>query len=1225
MTSGISSPLEGIAAERFMATVRALSNSSGTPTSDLDRRKILQDEIDWIRNTKSLKGDTLAYEASIRVLLDLIRLGWDIREEGFGIAYFAPKVPTQGLTPEEILQEKRRTRESFRPVLEAQLHSEPVVSFIRRMEAPAAKSKKEPVTCLIADGKEVHGRIIKAQKKTLPQLAVEPYLQLVESDKIDEFTGHSLRDVWRYFRFSWSVPQFPIPGRQLLYLVRDKAHPCNAIMGIIGLNNSPMQLGVARENHLRWNFDSLRQQLISKTSNELHDEWVWMSSQIDATLTEVDSTSLVSAKEIKSPSEAIIVRLKHEAERFSQLRNEALQASAEKEESEPANNDAEDGYAGPPVSEEMLNLEEKVTDRNLQRARKYLVSRKRASLLAKLLHAKMVLNLHKQSLTTPGEIASALGKESIQTTLNTVLRSLKSRYAGANMLEITTCGAIAPYNHLLSGKLASLLLFSPQVAADYRRLYRKPSIIASQIKNSRVQRSNELVYLGTSSLYIQGSSQYHRLRLPAGLISSDQPELCYKKIGQTSGYGTLQFSDETREAVEKNLEFKKRFSDVNSIFGEGPSPKLRKLVDGLKKLGFPPDSLMRHHRPRLLYSVCLCDEAIQFLNAKPCELPPYVQHPEKFTDATQKIVDYWQTRWFASRLKHQPSVITLSTTRPWKISDKLSTRASKKKAADKLGQPPGGASGMDTPKTIWHKLAASGPQTTSDSLSEKELQHLHVKHPIEDFMQERIEAKQSVFLTGNAGDGKTHLLKNLAHSLTKMEAVTIYDATAEMRNGDLSPILDKWKDAMCRKVPFFMAINEYPLHLLAEEATEHFPHLKEGIKQQRIKRLTYGPVTEEERITTSNFFVLDLSLRNPLHKDFSGACLRKILQDRELDRLATQDQNQTLVHNLQRLRDPDVQERVLQLFDKLATRGIHATVRELWVVLARLVLGYRADMGEPLGESSDYWYSENLFQKDDRFDIYQWFRELDPAYISHPVWDSRIEEQANSMNGGWKFTWPRTPVEKNLTRATFQKHKRAFYFEHANGNAVFSLNPDDADNFQKLLNKECDDDPEDKGELIEAINRAYCPISFSSIRDSLYLWHGHRFHEQPSKVFLADQKIPSGAFRLWKPRLPHYISSAIPNYQPDHIALCSQDNSHVRLVIDYHLYQTLSRLRSGGIPRKLLPDRDIFRVEAFIDQLYREAGNRERRIFSAHLGRRELLQIVVGSNGKLYEDINIES
>lgn len=39
---------------------------------------------------------------------------------------------------------------------------------------------------------------------------------------------------------------------------------------------------------------------------------------------------------------------------------------------------------------------------------------------------------------------------------------------------------------------------------------------------------------------------------------------------------------------------------VNSIFGEGVSPKLRKLRDGLDQLNFRPDALTQHGRARIV-------------------------------------------------------------------------------------------------------------------------------------------------------------------------------------------------------------------------------------------------------------------------------------------------------------------------------------------------------------------------------------------------------------------------------------------------------------------------------------------------------------------------------------------------------------------------------------------------------------------------------------------------
>jgi len=39
------------------------------------------------------------------------------------------------------------------------------------------------------------------------------------------------------------------------------------------------------------------------------------------------------------------------------------------------------------------------------------------------------------------------------------------------MMDITTCGAVAPYNHLLGGKLVSMLICSPEVVEYYKDKY----------------------------------------------------------------------------------------------------------------------------------------------------------------------------------------------------------------------------------------------------------------------------------------------------------------------------------------------------------------------------------------------------------------------------------------------------------------------------------------------------------------------------------------------------------------------------------------------------------------------------------------------------------------------------------------------------------------------------------------------------------------------------------
>ena len=164
----------------------------------------------------------------------------------------------------------------------------------------------------------------------------------------------------------------------------------------------------------------------------------------------------------------------------------------------------------------MLNLEPKpASDPIMQQARRYLVARKRATLLAELLQARMTLREARENLCDPSAYPAVVTREPIVIALQTILDTLKSRYAGINLMEVSTCGAIAPYNHILGGKLAALLLFSPEIADDYRRLYSGPSIIASQLKNAEVRRDVALRFL--RYLKRQGTASEPTLRQALGL------------------------------------------------------------------------------------------------------------------------------------------------------------------------------------------------------------------------------------------------------------------------------------------------------------------------------------------------------------------------------------------------------------------------------------------------------------------------------------------------------------------------------------------------------------------------------------------------------------------------------------------------------------------------------------------------------------------------------------
>ncbi len=658
-------PLDGESAERFHAFAMRLACAQRARNAN-DISGALEEEINWCQSAKCSEENVLAYEACIRVLSDLARLRWRIAEQGYGFALENRKERVGGRPTSEIIASKKMLRGELQPIVDEQKRHPAVLDFIARMERED-RSGRRSVRLLTADGAELAARLAPArdlegdEKVAALGDAIKPYLQEADGS-VDPTTGRQLREIWRYFRYTWSIPQVSTPGRQLLYLVRDAAHRAHPVIGIAALNNCPLEMGEKRERYIGWHLAAIVERFIGAAANgkaALREEVRWLEHQLETSLAEIDWTNLVTAEEVESPDDAVVRRLALRSQEFSKLRETLLRevAGSTQDQFEA---DLWNDATAPPVDDDILKLEAKASvDARMHAARKQLVAKKRALALSRLLSARLVIAQHREELTDPDLACTALGKDKVGSAINIVLEALKGRRAGANLLEITTCGAIAPYNRILGGKLVALLMLSPQVSADYRRRYASPSIISSQMKNRRVIRDSTLVYLGTTSLYVHGSSQYNRLQLPAGTIAPEQESIPYNAIGQTSGFGTIQFSPDTSRAIDAYLAYERDFKEVNSVFGEGTSPKLRKVKMGLRKLGFDPDKLIQHRHHRLIYGAPLFPKARDWLQERVTELPGYVAAPDGYEDATERIAAFWRRRWLASRLRHQSSMAAL--------------------------------------------------------------------------------------------------------------------------------------------------------------------------------------------------------------------------------------------------------------------------------------------------------------------------------------------------------------------------------------------------------------------------------------------------------------------------------------------------------------------------------------------------------------------------------------
>ena len=211
--------LEGLAERRFLSFARQMLDRQ--VAGDRERiSALVESETTRASGLRELEGQRDDYTACVRVLGDLAQLRWKLVESGHGLELHSPR-PQDARTsaPCELRRRKEAIRNELRPRVLQQFADPSVRRFIGRLERPKASSRHASIKTLIADGAELQQRLRAARERPLEDPgrnealrdAVRPYLQLVDPGVRDEYTGIPLREIWRYFRFTWSIPQTTIP------------------------------------------------------------------------------------------------------------------------------------------------------------------------------------------------------------------------------------------------------------------------------------------------------------------------------------------------------------------------------------------------------------------------------------------------------------------------------------------------------------------------------------------------------------------------------------------------------------------------------------------------------------------------------------------------------------------------------------------------------------------------------------------------------------------------------------------------------------------------------------------------------------------------------------------------------------------------------------------------------------------------------------------------------
>lgn len=588
---------------------------------------------------------SLQLRSTALVLADLLDQGWKITAHDSAIEMAPPGLRSGAETAEDA---KLRLRHALQVGRQRQLLDSSVQKFLGRTMAKRWRGGvKSSVLDLVDDGAEL-ARLLKStrdkpREATIKELrkVVQPSIEVVADDARCTTTGLRLMDIWRFFRHTWSLEYRSIPGRQLPLLIRNDARPNRPVIGIAQLA-SPILRTKPRDNWLQWTPEPFLKAL---------QEGVWpiddaieaLKRRIAQSAEEIRFDDLATTDEIVNPTENVIFRLEQRAagaavQRENELKEVYRNADGNvRSQKDSANQDWSEA--------EWFKASGEV-----------LFVRKRADTLARLLRAKLVFKNLNKGVRGDELLNRFLEERHGHQALSTALQEARKAGLASQIADLSVCGAVAPYNTILGGKLVALLAASREAHDAWKSKYEEQiSIISSQMAGRPICRPSDLKVLTTTSLYGRGSSQYNRLRLRAGMYRGLKGGLEWKKLEETTaGYGTVHLGSDTVQRLREFSEDAYGARRINNRFGEGTSPRLRQIREGLDALGIESDDVLNHSTPRLFYACALNEDAKEQLIGLSSKVT------KKQATANQ-ISEAWRQRFLFSRIQSDDILGQLSS------------------------------------------------------------------------------------------------------------------------------------------------------------------------------------------------------------------------------------------------------------------------------------------------------------------------------------------------------------------------------------------------------------------------------------------------------------------------------------------------------------------------------------------------------------------------------------
>lgn len=563
-----------------------VSFSYAMPTRERSRQiEQLRMSIPRVSHELSQKGVAL-----LSVFTDLLEQGWRIAD----LSKLEMIPPDAHARPgESIVDVKARLRIYMESSRNRQLGEQSVKTFLNDMlRIRNGPTGKKSIASVIDDGTELAKIIEKGRKLPIDERDnylrkyFRPEIEVCDSDARCSDTGLKLYDIWRFFRHTWVSVYRPIPGRNMPILIRNKARKNRPIMGIAMLSSPVMKLA-SRDEWIGWTFSQVVENLYRGT----YDQRQFIDSayeRLDQSIDEIRWDDIAEPNLISDPTAQGIDQLLRIASRASYDRDKELKLHFTE--------NPEHGRFKREFDPEMI-----LSADWLQMSQDHLFVSKRAVTLARILSAKMEferLNLK----SSPSNLRNLLTSKSGRVAVDTVLTEFQKAGLASQVMELSICGAVAPYGGLLTGKLVGLAMASREVNdALYSRYSDRVSIISSQMAGRPITRDATLKVITTTSLYGAGTSQYNRLHLRASDHIGISNDIRWEILkGKTAGFGQMHLSSQTHKLLRQLGWDDREKANRTNRFGEGTSTRMHQARAGLDALGLKSELVLAHETPRIV-------------------------------------------------------------------------------------------------------------------------------------------------------------------------------------------------------------------------------------------------------------------------------------------------------------------------------------------------------------------------------------------------------------------------------------------------------------------------------------------------------------------------------------------------------------------------------------------------------------------------------------------------